>query len=65
MSMGLGGGKGVVDSFGEDRVRTTIGFVSLGLDGDHWTAYQGWRYRTLFGRRVVMEWCLLKYTCWW
>ena len=29
MSIGLGGGKGVVDSFGEDRVRTTIGFVSL------------------------------------
>ena len=29
MSMGLGGGKGVVDSFGEDRVRTLLGVVSL------------------------------------
>ena len=29
MSMGLGGGKGVVDSFGDDRVRYSIGFVSL------------------------------------
>lgn len=34
MSMGLGGGKGVVDSFGDDRVRTMIGFVSLGLECD-------------------------------
>lgn len=32
MSIGLGGGKGVGDSFGDGRVRTTIGFVSLGLE---------------------------------
>ena len=29
MSMGLGGGKGVGDSFGDGRVRYSIGFVSL------------------------------------
>lgn len=29
MSMGLGGGKGVVDSFGDGRVWRLIGFVSL------------------------------------
>lgn len=29
VSIGLGGGKGVGDSFGDGRVRTTIGFVSL------------------------------------
>ena len=29
MSIGLGEGKGVVDSFGDGRVRTMIGFVSL------------------------------------
>ena len=34
MSMGLGGGKGVVDSFGDGRVRYSIGFVSLGLECD-------------------------------
>ena len=37
MSIGLGGGKGVVDSFGDDRVRYSIGFVSLGLECDVWT----------------------------
>ena len=29
MSMGLGGGKGVGDSFGDGRVRTLLGVVSL------------------------------------
>ena len=30
--MGLGGGKGVGDSFGDGRVWRLIGFVSLGLE---------------------------------
>ena len=34
MSIGLGGGKGVVDSFGDGRVWHLIGFVSLGLECD-------------------------------
>ena len=37
MSMGLGGGNGVVDSFGDGRVWHLIGFVSLGLECDVWT----------------------------